>query len=417
MEDRQPKEYIVQFEKHAYGGESMGRLPDGRAVFAAYVLPGETASIEIIWEKKGFAKAVVKEILKPASQRITPRCHHFGVCGGCSYQNLNYSDQLQVKHDLVVDQLERIGGFQTPTVKPVLASEQPFYYRNAIQFHMDTEGRLGFLAAGSSVVVPIQECFLPMEGIFGLWKQLDMEPFPGLQRVHLREGMDDDLLVVFESENYQDLPTLEIELPISAVHLSPAGSLVMAGDDHLVMQIQEKYFRVSADSFFQVNNLQASVMVEKVLAYLSPFGGHLLELYCGVGLFTAFLADKYETITAVEASESACADFAVNLDAYDHISLYMSAVEDVLPGLDVKADAVLVDPPRSGLERRALDAIAVTQAKKVVYVSCDPATFARDAKRLAGNGYRLVEVTPLDMFPQTQHVECVALFIRDLSVK
>ena len=177
-----------------------------------------------------------------------------------------------------------------------------------------------------------------------------------------------------------------------------------------MMQVKDQLFRVSAASFFQVNNEQAETMVNLVTTYLAPHGGHLLELYCGVGLFTAFLAPYYQVITAVEQSESACEDFAVNLDRYDHISLYVGAAEDVLPTLEIKVDAILVDPPRSGLERTALDAIIACEAAQLVYVSCDVATFARDAKRLIGNGFQLIEVTPLDMFPQTAQVELVALF-------
>jgi len=390
----------------------MGRTEDGRAVFTPFVLAGEKVEIEPVLEKKGFIKGRKTRLISKAKERITPRCKYFEACGGCHYQNLDYGEQLRVKQQIVVDQLQRLGGIEDPQVKPILGCEDPFYYRNTVQFHVGDGGEMGFLSAFDQDMIAIDACYLPQEEILALRKTLDFEVYPGLQKIHFRCGVDGDMMVILESDFHDELPTMEIDMSISVIHLSPAGSIVMAGDDHIVMQVKDKSFRVSAESFFQVNTQQAAKMVDVVSAYLPKKGKRLIELYSGVGLFTAFLADRYEEVIAVEVSESACNDFAVNLDAYDRIGLYIGEAQDVLANLDGDADTILVDPPRSGLHPKVIDAIVEKKVKTLVYVSCDPATLARDIKRLTAQGYQLVEATPIDMFPQTYHVETVVLMTR-----
>lgn len=189
--------------------------------------------------------------------------------------------------------------------------------------------------------------------------------------------------------------------------------MVLAGDDGLIFEVLEKPFRVSAGSFFQVNLEQAAAMVQYLLGRL-PLGKEttLLDVYCGVGLFSAFMAPRVGRCVGIELSQSACEDYAANLDDCDNVELYIGAAEDVLPALELKADIVLVDPPRAGLERLALDAIAALAPAVLTYVSCDPSTLARDVKRLIAAGYELKEVKPFDLFPQTYHVECVAILGR-----
>lgn len=409
---KKKKDYNVKFETYTYGGEVMGRLEDGRAVFTPYVMVGEEARIRSVVDKKRFVKAKKLSLISSSPDRITPKCAHFEVCGGCHYQHITYDDQLKIKEQIVFDQLTRLGGIENPNIAPILPADEAFYYRNTVQFHVTEKGQTGFLSAFDYQIVPLKECHLPQTAILDLWQQLDLETYPGLKQVHFRCGVEDDLMVILESENHDQLPTMELDISVSVVHLSPAGAIVMAGDDHLLMQVKEKDFRVSAQSFFQVNTKQAEKMVDVVLKYMPDSGGRLIELYSGVGLFTAFLAPRFKEVIAVENSESACEDFAANLDEYDHISLYMGDVKDILPGIEGNADAVLVDPPRSGLQPEVLDAIAARQPSTVVYVSCDPATLARDAQRFVEQGYSLVEVTPVDMFPQTYHVECIALLER-----
>lgn len=402
----------IEFEKFAYGGETIGFADDGKTVFTYYVLPGETALVKPYYIKKRYQKAALISIIKESEDRISPVCPHFTECGGCHYQHVNYDKQLQIKQNLVIDQLNRIGGISNPPVNKIVAAESQFNYRNSIQFQINENGELGFQAATSQQIIPISECHLPMEGIIQLWKKLDVDPFPGLRRVHFREGTNNDLMVLFESEDIQNLPELELDLPISVIHLSPGGTIVMAGDDHLVFQVKGKLFRVTSTSFFQVNTAQTEKMVEKTVSLLANSGKRLLELYCGVGLFTSFLAPYFEEVVAIEESESACEDFAINMDEFEQVSLYVGAAEEILSEISYAADCLLVDPPRSGLDLRVIDAIKAMNIPKIVYISCDTATFARDAKRLIDDGYELLEVTPFDMFPQTYHIEQIGFFVK-----
>ena len=194
------------------------------------------------------------------------------------------------------------------------------------------------------------------------------------------------------------------------MHLTEEDALVMAGEDHLIMQVLERPFYVSAGSFFQVNTIMAEKMVSHLLEKLPLPAKTILDVYCGVGLFSAFLAPECERLIGIESSSSACEDFAVNLDEFDNVELYEGAAEEVIPHLEAEQAIVLVDPPRAGLDKLALDGIKQLAPDVIAYVSCDPSTLARDATRLISDGYRLVDVTPFDMFPQTYHIESISLF-------
>ena len=455
-----------------YGGDALGRLPDdsprpGLAVFVPCALPGETVRVSLVEEKRGHARAELLEVLTPSPDRVTPRCPHFfsplsnaagvgeglgvgrgsiaagvgegdaaklryGVgCGGCHYQHLSYPAQLAAKTAILRDQLERLGGLKNPPVQPAVPSPGPWNYRNHVQFHLSPQGRLGFEALHSSRVIPIRECHLPEAPINQLWPQLDLEPVPGLERVSLRVGAEEDLLLILEGGDPQSLEFVIEELPISAVHLSPAGMLVLAGSEAIVMEVGAalssqgnevpasgqpripRPFHVSAESFFLVNTLQAGAMVDYLLANLplTP-STTLLDVYCGAGLFSAFLAPRVGRLIGIESSPSACQDFTINLDEFDNVELYEAAAEQVLPALELHPDVILVDPPSTGLGPPALDGLLALEAPVLAYVSCDPATLARDARRLIEGGYHLRQITPFDLFPQTYHIESVSIWDR-----
>ena len=394
-----------------YGGEALGRLPDGRAVFAPFGLPGEKARLRLVEDKPRYARAEIVEVLEPSPERVAPRCSHFGVCGGCHYQHMSYEAQLNAKTAILKNQLERIGGFDNPPVLPAVPSPNPWYYRNHVQFTLTREGKLAYHKLRSEGVFAVQECYLPEPAINETWPKLDFEPLAELERISLRQGAGEDLLLVLESSEIQ-APEMSVEeLPISVVHLSPAGPLVMAGSEFIFIEVLGRPFRVSAGSFFQVNTPMAEAMVTHILGNvsLSP-GTAALDVYCGGGLFSAFLAPQVGRLVGIESSPEACEDFAANLDEFDNVELYEDAAENVLPQLDLKPDLALVDPPRAGLERGALDGLVRMQPAQLVYVSCDPATLARDGRRLAAAGYRLRQATPFDLFPQTFHIESISFW-------
>jgi 23S rRNA (uracil1939-C5)-methyltransferase len=400
----------------AYGGEAIGRH-DGRAVFVPFGLPGEIVRARIIEERKNFARAELVEVVKASPERIAPRCPHYTACGGCHLQHLPYPAQLRVKTEVLRDQLTRIGKIQNPPVREIVPSPNEWNYRNHIQFHLDENAKLGFIAAptasarhdaASLSVLPITECHLPEADINALWPTLDFEPGTPLNRVSLRAGHD--IMLILESDS-PETPELELESDISVVHLLEDDPVIMAGDDYIVIEVLGRPFKVSAASFFQVNTPMAAKMVEHLLEVLplSP-ASILMDVYCGVGLFSAFLAPGVKKVIAIEAAPSSCEDFAVNLDEFDNVELYEAPAEEVLPHLKKFADIVLLDPPRAGLDKAVIDALIAKKTETIAYVSCDPATLARDAARLIAGGYKLKQVTPFDLFPQTYHIESISIF-------
>ncbi len=403
----------LELTQMAYGGDAIGRTPDGQVVFVPYGITGERVSVQMRDVRRGMPRAEIKQVLRPVPERVSPRCPHFRDCGGCHYQHILSEAQPGLKQKILSDQLKRLAGVSDPPVQPTVASPIAWNYRNTAQFHLSPSGKLGFQRAQSHSVVEIQECHLLEQPLLDLWSQLSLDAESGIQRVELRLGMNDELLVMLESDS-AEAPEAELDLPLSLVHISPAGTIVMAGEDGLWMSVLDNPFWVSAGSFFQVNTAQAERMVQQVLAWL-PGDMHatLFDLYCGVGLFSLFLAPRYEHVVGVELSESACNDYALNLDRFEHVDLYQAAVEHVLPTLKGTPSAVVVDPPRSGLAPQALAALMNLKPTRLVYVSCDPATLSRDARTILAAGYQLEQVIPFDLFPQTFHIESMSLFTRE----
>jgi len=401
--------YEVRLEKLVYGGDAMGRLPDGMAVFVPFALPGELVRLKVSEQKEHYARAELVEVLEASAQRVTPRCAHFGYCGGCHYQHMDYPAQLEAKGMILQEQLQRIAGMQHPPPVEIFASPHEYTYRNHIQFHLTREGRLGFQKARSNQTFAIRECHLPEPAIDQTWRLIDVEPIPGVERLSLRCGMADELMLILESSGTQPLDFSIEEMPISVVHQTPAGSLVLAGSDHIYIEVGGRSFLVSAGSFFQVNTLQAAAMVTHVMANL-PLNDNMtvMDVYCGVGLYSAFLAPRVKSLVGIELSPEACNDFTANLDEFDHVALYEASAEDVLGSTHFNPEAILVDPPREGLGAKTVEGIVAQGALNLVYVSCDPATLGRDARRLAEGGYTLQKIALFDLFPQTYHIESIS---------
>jgi 23S rRNA (uracil1939-C5)-methyltransferase len=399
----------------AYGGNAVGRLADGRAVFVPFALPGEKLRIQLIEQKERFARGRVLEVLEASRRRIQPRCRHFTTCGGCHYQHIDYMEQLSIKAEVLRDQLIRIGRLVDPPVAPAIGSPSHWNYRNHVQFHVTAEGRLGFVGApdGSAQprIFPIQECHLPAVGLNALWPQIGLDADAGIERVAVRSGSEDDLMLIFESSLPQ-VPDVEVEASVSIAHIFEGDVLIQVGEDHLQMQVLGRSFRVSPTTFFQVNFAVAEKMVEYLLEILPKPCGTVIDAYCGAGLFSAFLAPRCTRLIGIEARGSACEDFTANLDEFENVELYEDTAEHVLPALMLNPDFVLVDPPRAGVSHSALDALIRMSPPLVAYVSCDPATLARDARRFVEAGYKLESVRPFDMFPQTYHIESISVFMK-----
>jgi 23S rRNA (uracil1939-C5)-methyltransferase len=364
----------------------------------------------VVEDKLRYARAELVEVIKPAPHRITPRCAHFGTCGGCHYQHLSYPDQLAAKEAVFEDQLQRIGKITDPPLEKIIPSPQPWNYRNQIQFQISPEGRLGFRQQHSHQLVDIQECHLPEPLLNMIWPVVEAEHIPGLDRVILRSGEgEQDALLILESKDPHPL-SFELDLPLSAVYQGPGGEIVLAGDDFTILEVYGFPFVVSAGSFFQVNTQAAELMVDQLLDILQPLDNALvLDVYCGVGLFSLFMAERGGQVIGVEFNPSAVDDFLYNLSGYDQVKIYDAAAEEVLPHLQLAPDVIVLDPPRGGISPTVLDSMVELAPEKIVYISCDPATLGRDLQRFRKQGYSLTQSTPLDMFPQTYHIESINL--------
>ncbi|MGD8554067.1 MAG: class I SAM-dependent RNA methyltransferase [Anaerolineales bacterium] len=396
----------------AYGGEALGRDSSGRMIFVPFALPGERALVEVVETHKRWARARLLEVLERSPDRIDPRCAHFTLCGGCHYQHMPYAAQLRAKRDIVKDQMARIGGFEDPPVAPTVPSPSPWQYRNHMRFSLTSQGKLGFVTAASDRVFAVEECHLPEPPLADLWPRIELESIPGLTHIGVRAGAKDEQLIILHGEGNPEVE-VHIELPASVVWLGPGGAAVLGGEGFLEIEVLERTFRVSAGSFFQVNTELTGELVRRALEVLEVQAGEVVfDLYAGVGLFSAALAERGVKVVAAEESPWACADFEVNLDEFDDVALYEAPVEQALPAIKQKPAAVLVDPPRGGLSRETLDLLLEAGPARLVYVSCDPATLARDGKRLAAAGYRLKSLAPIDLFPQTFHIESISRWQR-----
>jgi len=397
-----------------HGGQTLARHAK-RVIFTPYSIPGERIVARLTEDRGRFAFAESVRVLSPSPHRVEPPCPHFGPgrCGGCHFQHIDYAAQPAYKRDVVIDQLRRIGGIDDPPVNPTIPSPDAWNYRYHATFHVDEAGRLCFVGTDNETLIPIAECHILRPELLDLLGELNFEDIAGLERIRVQVGSGGDLMLVISTRD--DLaPELEVTIPVSVnLLLSDNEPVNLIGASAVTYRVSERTFRVTAGGFFQVNLPQAETLVGLVLDTLDLRGDEtVLDLYAGVGLFTAFLAERASLVTSVESYPPAVTDADVNLSDLDNVDLIEGTVEDVLAVLEGPYDAAVLDPPRSGVEGRALDALVALEPRAIVYVSCEPSTLARDAKRLAKKGYRLVEVTPVDMFPQTYHIEAVAHFTR-----
>ena len=355
----------------AFGGEGVGRI-DEFVVFVPFVITGETADVEIIEVKKNFARAKLLRVTTQSPQRAAPECRYFTQCGGCQYQHIDYPAQLQFKHKQISDLFERVGKISPERIAPVIPCPAPYHYRNRIMIRSQWNGpatklEIGFIRADNNFVQDIEECKIA-------------EPPLNEQIKHVRANPP------------------------------PRGGL------KFVLRVQPEGWVVPKDSFFQNNFFLLPELVGTVKNFLKDSGAkHLIDLYCGVGFFGIEAAGAVESFVGVEYDQMAIRAARENAASrkINNGEFVAAKSEDKLPELlqkfPVDQTAVLLDPPRKGCWPSLLELLRAQRPAQVIYVSCHPATMARDLNILCGDGvFELARVQPLDMFPQTQHVECVA---------
>ena len=363
---------------------------DGREIHVFGGIAGEEVVAEVIKDRRDYIAARVVEVLTPSAHRTTPPCPYFGPCTGCQWQHIDYRHQLQLKRQMVADALVRVGDFPEQPVLPAVASPQEFGYRNHARFTVGRrKGELGFVNRDNRRFVLIDECLL-------------MHPFinEALEQLQGRCAETSQLSVRYgvNSGDFLVQPALK----------SPEVPLV-SGQKHYEESLGGSRFRIAASSFSQVNTPQAAAMVELVRDGLELTGEELLiDAYAGVGTFAILLAPFAGKVIAIEESSSAVKDAVVNAGGVQNVQFMEGKTEDVLAQMSERPHGVILDPPRAGCHQRVLEALGSLAPRRLVYVSCDPDTLARDLKILCRLGFELEKVQPIDMFPQTHHIECVA---------
>ncbi len=412
---RQPKgqrEITLWLDAMTYGGDAIGRA-GGKAIFVRGGIAGELVRAEIVDERDRFARARVIDVIEPSPERVQPRCPHFGLsansCGGCAWQHIDYAAQLRFKTDIVREQLRRIGKIADAPVRDALPSPNVWAYRNHAQFSVtpawrarlrvvpndaieSRDGQLGFQAARSNRVTPIKVCHIvqpPIAEFLSQQSVADASLCVGVERVDVRAA-GSQLMMTMERNGRRVSTDQQLEFIVKGVPL-----------------------RVSAESFFQVNTSLVETLIDLVLNRLDLRGGEtVLDAYCGVGLFSRFVAPVAGCVIGIESSRSAVDDARENLAQFDHVDVREGWVEQTLALLDAPMDAAILDPPRAGCGPHVIGAVMDKRINRLVYVSCDPATLARDARQLVDGGYQLMGVQPVDMFPHTVHIETVTLWSR-----
>jgi 23S rRNA (uracil1939-C5)-methyltransferase len=399
----------LHLDDMAYGGAAIGRH-EGKAVFVPGGIAGEDVLVEIVEERPRYARGRLVEVVAASPDRVAPPCEHFGECGGCQWQHIAYEAQLRFKREIVRGQLERFARLGEAPVRPVIGMEDPWAYRNHMQFAVDNQGHLCLMAMGSERPVRIGNCRLLCPELTEVFQDLELD-YPGLERVGLRAGQRTGERMLILETGDGEAPELEVDRPLSCIQLLPDGTgVALVGSTHVHEEVGGRRLKVSAGSFFQVNSEQAQVLVRLVQEYAAVQPGDtVLDAYGGVGTLGLSLAEHAGLVIILEGNPTAAVDARDNASEATNVSVIEGAVEDVLPTLSQEVDVAVLDPPRAGVAPRALEALADKQPRRIVYVSCDPGPLARNVRTLLDRGYRLEVVQPVDMFPQTHHVETVCL--------
>ena len=395
--------FEVTVEKLVYGGDGLARL-DGRVVFAPFVLPGERIRARAEQEKPGLVRARMLEVLETVPDRVAAPCPVFGRCGGCHYQHAPYDYQLAAKRSILVEELRRLGKIAAPAEIAVVAGE-PFGYRNRVQLAVE-ETRIGYREARSHKLIAVNECPVSSpkinDAIAALNRMAHDPRWPRFVRA----------IEVFADERQVQINVLETDRPVARRFFDWCATEIEGVVEGALDY--ESRFRVSSNSFFQVNRFLLDQLVDAALA--DAAGDTAADLYAGVGLLSIPLARRFREVTAVESGAGAVRDLQFNAQraGLTNLCALPQSAEEHLARLEKAPDLVVLDPPRAGLGKAVVKRLGELKPRQVVIVACDPATLARDLAGLLAAGYKLDRMAMVDLFPQTYHLETVvALRIAD----
>ena len=465
----------IKVDRYAFEGKGIGKInlesasgnnePDSFIVFVNGAYPGDTVSAKIKKLKKTYAEAFVEEVLTPSSKRIEPRCKYFGTCGGCKQQDLDYDQQIAYKQEQVEDIFKHDGGFKDFKIENIIPSENVFYYRNKMEFSFselewlkvineDSEIKKGFFVGlhvpnNFEKILDVEECFLQSElssQILNFSREFFKQRGLSIYNTKTHSGYLRNL-VIRQSQKTSDLMINLVTFDkneflmkeyVSAIinkfpqittivnNISTKKASIAVGDYEIVYhgsgfiydKIGEYKFRISANSFFQTNTIQAEKLYSTALEYANLKGDEIIyDLYSGAGTIAIYVSGKAKEVYGFEAVESSIFDAKANLEinktgnvSFVQADLYKSFLPftSVLP----KPDVVILDPPRGGMHSTTVKDVLELSPQKIVYVSCNPSTQVRDIKMFVAGGYKLVKIRPVDMFPHTYHIENLALLVK-----
>ncbi|EJT5936655.1 TPA: 23S rRNA (uracil(1939)-C(5))-methyltransferase RlmD [Clostridium perfringens] len=449
------KEYIFDIISQGYEGEGIAKIDNKYPIFIEGALKGEKVKVRIVKVNKNFAYGKLMEVLEASEERVNPPCAIYKRCGGCKLQHASYKAQLDFKWDRVKDCVSKIGKLDPSIVKYPLGMEEPWRYRNKVQLPIgliNGEVKIGFFAPRSHDIIDMESCLIQDEigdkvvKLTREWiEKFNIRPYnvdgeydeKGIVRhIMIRRGFTTNEVMVVLVTNGENLPHKEEFVDLIVKNIPGIKSIIqninskktnvilglesktLWGEDTISDYIGDFRFNISPLSFFQVNPTQTEVLYGKALEYANLTGNEeVFDAYCGTGTITLFLSQKAKKVYGVEIIPQAIDNAWINAkeNKVENVEFFVGESEVVIPDLinkGVKADVVVVDPPRKGCDKKLLDAITNIDAKKIVYVSCDPSTLGRDLKVLEENGYKTLEVQPVDMFPNTAHIENVALLIK-----
>ncbi len=448
------KEYIFNIEALGYEGEGIAKI-EGYPVFIPGALIGEKVKVIITKVKKNFAYGNLLEILEESDKRRIPDCRSYNVCGGCTAQHLSYEDQLDFKFSRVKDCIRKIGGLDDSIVKYPIGMENIYRYRNKVQFPVGmVNGKLsiGFFSEKSHEIIDMDTCLLQDEeseqiiAIIRKWMN-DYSIMPAkndgkffkkglIRHIVVRRAFNTNEIMVILVTTNKEIPYIEklietlnskncaIRSIVQNIN-DKDTNLVMGekcitlwGADYICDYIGKYKFNISPLSFFQVNPVQTEVLYNKALEYADLNGDEVVfDAYCGTGTISLFLSQKAKMVYGVEIISQAIDNAKVNAEINNvkNAQFYVGKSEEIIPQLikdGIIPDVIVVDPPRKGCDSKLLDALGKAKPRRIVYVSCDPSTLARDLKYLESHGYKTQEIQPVDMFPMTKHIENVAFLTK-----
>jgi 23S rRNA (uracil1939-C5)-methyltransferase len=422
----------VFIEKLVHGGSGLARLGSGQAVFVPGVLPGEQVIVTIRKKRKGVLEASLVSVLTPSKDRIAPPCNGEIECTGATWPHIAYPAQLKHKQEILLDTLKKIGGVEPRRLLPILPSPRRDHYRLRTQFNVrmkDDRQRIGFFRQGSYDLIEVNNAFLIHPVIDKVLKNIRAltDKLPLLTELHINAAPSGEVHLLLFSEHplpsmepfFADLKRTSPEV-IGMTGFTGKKKVFTLGRNQLVLEIEGITLKATEGNFFQVNWEQNRNMVRTVLAFTSLTGNEtVLDLYCGIGNFALPLAKKAKSVIGIESGYSAIEDAKTNA-GLNGISNTEFVADDMQKGLKTliqrkqRAEVIVLDPPRAGATLKTLERVLAFVPQKIVYVSCNPSTLARDLKFFQLFGFYLDRLQPVDMFPYTYHIECVAEMVRSV---